>query len=247
MEQNVGYMVCRGNDSKLRTQFSPTMDSRGCEIAVVGLSTYYSYPNVTEKNNRMHIIGPHVKDTTIEFKKGCYEVSDISDVIRKKFGWEKDEKKDESKIIFTADPITLRSHLTIKKSGVSETPWRVLFPVENSIGPLLGFTKEKWEFDGPGEWTSTNIANIQTVNNILVQCDVISGSSINGKPAPVIFNYSPNVAAGNKIVAEPVVPIYLPVSLDRIHELNVWVTDQDNELLDLQGEDLVVTFHMRAR
>ena len=63
----------------------------------------------------------------------------------------------------------------------------------------------------------------------------------------MIFNYSPNVAAGNKIVATPFVPIYLPVSLDRIHELNVWVTDQDNELLDLQGEDLVVTFHMRER
>ena len=69
-------------------------------------------------------------------------MSDISDVIRKKFGWEKDEKKDDSKIIFTADPITLRSHLSIKKSGVSETPWRVLFPVENSIGPLLGFDKK---------------------------------------------------------------------------------------------------------
>ena len=94
MEQNVGYLVCRGNDSKLRPQFSPTLDSRGCEIAVVGLSTYYSYPNVTEKNNKMMIArGSNIVDT-FEFKKGCYEVSDISDVIRKKFGWKKDEKKD---------------------------------------------------------------------------------------------------------------------------------------------------------
>ena len=239
------YIVCRGNDSKLRTQFSPTLNSRGCEIAVVGLSTYYSYPNVNEKNNKIYILGPHAKDT-IEFKKGCYEVSDISDIIRKKYGWVKDDKKDESKIIFTADPITLRSHLTIKDSG-GDFPWQVVFPVKNSIGQLLGFDKEDYLFVGPGEWTSPNIANIQSVNNILVQCDIISGSSINGKPAPVIFNYSPNVAAGNKIVAEPVVPIYLPVTLDHIHELNVWVTDQDNELLDLQQEDLVVTFHMRPR
>ena len=100
------YIVCRGNDSKLRTQFSPTLDSRGCEIAVIGLSTYYSYPNVNEKNNKIYILGPHAKDI-IEFKKGCYEVSDVSNVIRKKYGWIKDEKKDDSKIIFTADPITL--------------------------------------------------------------------------------------------------------------------------------------------
>ena len=52
------YIVCRGNDSKLRTKFSPTLNSRGCEIAVVGLSTYYSYPNVNEKNNTFAISGP---------------------------------------------------------------------------------------------------------------------------------------------------------------------------------------------
>ena len=52
---------------------------------------------------------------------------------------------------------------------------------------------------------------------------------------------------GHKIVAEPVIPIYLPVTADIIQELNVWVTDQDNEELDLQGEDLIVTFHMRQR
>ena len=67
------------------------------------------------------------------------------------------------------------------------------------------------------------------------------------KPAPVIFNCSPDVAAGSKIVAEPVVPIYLPVTLDSIQEFTVWVTDQDNELLDLQDEDLIITFHIRRR
>lgn len=234
------YIVCRGNDSKLRTQFSPTLNGRGCEIAVVGLSTYYSYPNVNEKNNKMIIVGPKVEDT-FEFKKGCYEVSDINNAIKKKYDW----TKDTTKIKLTADPITLRTHLIIKEDGTY--PWQLIFPQHNSIGRLLGFNKEDWQFVGPGEWISPNIANILTVNNILVQCDAISGSSINGKPAPVIFNYSPNVSAGNKIVAEPVIPIYLPVTLDRIHELNVWVTDQDNEELDLQGEDLVITFHMRAR
>ena len=84
-----------------------------------------------------------------------------------------------------------------------------------------------------------------TLGNILVQCDVISGSSINGKPAPVIFNTALNVMIGHKIIAEPVIPVYLPITVDIIHEINV--TDQDNDLLKLQGEDLIVTFHMRQR
>ena len=173
-------------------------------------------------------------------------MSDINDVIKKKFHWITDEKQDTAMIKITANQITLRSQINIKKDE-SDVQWTLVFPEEGGIGPLLGFEKKIMTFTGPGEWTSPKIANILSVNNILVQCDVISGSSINGKPAPVIYNYSPNESAGNKIVAEPVTPIYLPVTLDRIHELNVWVTDQDNKLLDLQEEDLVVTFHMRAR
>ena len=73
----------------------------------------------------------------------------------------------------------------------------------------------------------------------------INGSSINGRPAPVIYSYSPNVGAGRNIVSEPRYPIYLPVTVDRITELNVWATDQDNNLLDLQNEDLIITFHIR--
>ena len=124
--------------------------------------------------------------------------------------------------------------------------WQVVFPKERSLGTVLGF-KSGTGYYGPKTYISEKIANILSVNNILVQCDVISGSSINGKPAPVIFNTSPNVMIGHKIVAEPVIPIYLPVTADIIQELNVWVTDQDNEELNLQGEDLIVTFHMRQR
>ena len=70
---------------------------------------------------------------------------------------------------------------------------------------------------------------------------------MDGVVKPVIFNYSPNVPVGNKIVAEPVHPIYLPVSKDVINELNIWVTDQSNNLLNLKREKVVTTFHMRKR
>ena len=63
----------------------------------------------------------------------------------------------------------------------------------------------------------------------------------------MIYNYSPSVMPGSKIVGDPVKPIYLLVSKDVINELNIWVTDQENRLLDLQGEKIVLTFHMRER
>ena len=228
------YIVCRGNDSIIKTTFNPAIPTRDCEIAVVGLSTYYSYPNIDNTNNIISITGP--SDTTIIlYDKGCYEVSNLNDRITKEYKWEKGKEA----VIIKADPITLRTHLIIKKG------WKVNFPEENSIANVLGF--ETKDYVGPKEFIGEKICNILKVNNILVQCDVIAGSSINGRPAPVIFNYSPDVEAGSKIVAEPVTPIYLPVTLDSIQEFTVWVTDQDNVLLDLQGEDLIITFHIRGK
>ena len=235
MERNSCYIVCRGNDSKIRTSFSPIIETPRCEIAVVGLSTYYSYPNITDKNNKLDICDEksHHK---ISLPKGCYEIDDINKYIKKLFGW----KEGYEVVKIGSDTVTLRTHISITNKA-----WHVIFPEENSLGNILGF--ESGDYVGNKTYISQKIANILSVNNILVQCDVISGSTINGKPSPVIFNYSPNVQAGRKIVAEPVVPIYLPVSVDHIHELSVWITDQDNNLLDLQKEDIVVTFHLRSR
>ena len=74
---------------------------------------------------------------------------------------------------------------------------------------------------------------------------MILGSMVDGVKSPVIYNYSPNVVPGSKIVGDPVKPIYLPVSKGVINESNIWVTNQDNRYLDLQGDKIVSTFHMR--
>lgn len=230
------YIVCRGNKSSLTCNFSPVLAGRNMEIAVVGLSTYYSYPNVNEKNNLMDIyVGK--KKVPIEFEKGCYEIEEVNKIIHEHMGW---KKKDKPGVNIAADEITLRTHMCI------EDGYSVSFQDKNSIATLLGF-KPGIYIHREKPYISQKIANILTVNSILVQCDVISGSTINGRSAPIIFNYSPNVSAGNKIVAEPVIPIYLPVTSEFIHNINIWITDQDNTLLDLQEEDIVITFHMRAR
>ena len=159
------YIVCRGNDSKFRTKFSPTLNSRGCEIAVVGLSTYYSYPNINENNNTFAIAGPNVSKI-FQLQKGCYEVSDINDVIKKTFHWITDDKQDTAMVKLNANQVTLRTHITIKKDDKFPTvPWILTFPEEGGINLLLGFENKIMTFTGPGEWTSPKIANILSVNN----------------------------------------------------------------------------------
>ena len=86
-----------------------------------------------------------------------------------------------------------------------------------------------------------------SVNSILVNCNINHSSYIRDQQAPVVFNFFPNAAPGQEILGAPHNLIYLPVTVDVISTLPVWLTEQDGEHLDLRGEKLTIRFHLRAR
>ena len=49
--KNNFYIVINDTKSKIKNTFSPPLIGKGYEVALIGLSTYYSYPNVDETNN----------------------------------------------------------------------------------------------------------------------------------------------------------------------------------------------------
>ena len=110
---------------------------------------------------------------------------------------------------------------------------------------MLGFEAKKYK--GGKRYESENTVNILSVNSILVNCDVISSSRVNGKLAPVVYNFFPNVSPGEKIVSQPKNIIYVPLTMSIISSMTVWITDQESNLLDLRGEQLTLTFHIRKR
>ena len=234
--KNNFYIVINVTKSKIKNTFSPPLIGKGYEVALIGLSTYYSYPNVDETNNTIILTGSGVKKI-VQLPRGCYELDEINSGVAKLMNW----TEKTAKVVIGKNKITLRASLLIKETG-----WSVTFPKENSLGSVLGFDSREYVYRKQ-PYISEKIVNILSVNSILVHCDMISGSMVDGVKSPVIFNYSPNVVPGSKIVGDPVKPIYLPVSKDVINELNIWVSDQDNRLLDLQGEKIVLTFHMRER
>ena len=76
-----------------------------------------------------------------------------------------------------------------------------------------------------------------SVNSILVHCNIIHSLYMHGQQAPVVYNFFPNAA-----LEAPHNLIYLPVTVDVIPTLSVWLTDQDGEHLDLCGEKLTIHF-----
>ena len=238
------YIVVTSRESSTVTSFSPPIIFRQrnngdthYEMALVGLNTYYSFPNVTETNNK---IGVGMKDVpkthqTIVLGVGCYEVNQINKEITRMAGW---DPKDPP-ITFKPNNTTLKTLMKIKKD------WMVNFAIDDSLAPVLGFEEKEYYVDPRHE--SEHTVDILKVNSILVYCDIITGSRVDGVERPIIYHFSPNVAPGIKIVIEPQQPIYLPVTVETISQMTVWLTDQDNRPIDLRGEKVVLNFHVRAR
>ena len=128
--------------------------------------------------------------------------------------------------------------------NVVGTKLKVSFDVPNSLASVLGFNRSTY---CAGRHASEQLVNIQSVNSILVHCNIIHSSYMRGVQDVVVYNFFPNAAPGQKILEAPSNLIYLPVTVDAISTLAVWLTDQHGKPLDLRGEELNIRFHLRER
>ena len=75
---------------------------------------------------------------------------------------------------------------TLKSVLIIESGYQVDFNQQNSLSKVLGFTGTKYE---EGFHESENVVNILTINSILVNIDMISGSYVNGA-TKILFIHS---------------------------------------------------------
>ena len=225
-------VVLSGNDSRLKSTFIPPLTA-GCrhEIALVSLETYYSFPNIDENNNKIKVFSKNWIEVVIP--TGCYELKAINKEVQRQV-LDKGGKKDD---------VTLAPNLNTFKCEMTLNAGVKVDFTENSLCTVLGFEPEiytkKWNI-------SQHTVNIMRVNSILVCCDLIGSSYINGRQQPISFTFFPDVEPGEKIVMHPTTLIYLPITLDIIPQMTVWLTDQDNKLLELRGEKLTIKYHIRS-
>merc|ERR1711989_180479 len=73
-----------------------------------------------------------------------------------------------------------------------------------------------------GRHLSEHTVNIMRVNSIFVHTNVIGSTYVIGSQSPVIYSFFPDIPPGGKIIVQPRVLIYLPVSLSVISRLTSW-------------------------
>ena len=178
------HVISTGRSSQLNTIFSPplTFPEGACsyEMALIKLETYYSFPNIKLGNNSIAVSFDNGKEwKVIKIPIGCYEVKAINQVIQR-LVVENGGKADQINI--SPNVNTLKCVLDIKDKN-----YQVNFNIDNSLRTVLGFNAEIYKI---GHHEGEQIVNIMNVNSILVNCDIISASRVNGKEAPVIHNVS---------------------------------------------------------
>ena len=240
--QKDSFQIIVSDDStRFKTRFNPPIQlnkKKSYEIALVNLETYYSIPNITSKNNVFRYSADEGANwLSITIPTGSYDIEDINDVIQREMKandhW--DEANEEYYVSILANPNTLRAILNV------ENNYQVNFKQNSSLRRLLGFNSKIYSASQESE----RVVNILSINSILVNIDIISGSYVNGIAQPTIYSFFPNVSPGHKIVENPSNLIYLPVTLDVIHSIQITLADQDGNQINLRGENVTIRFHIR--
>lgn len=216
-----------GNSSLLSTYYSPSLQLEGeYECALLHLSTFNSIPNVDDRNNKLHY-GDH--SDCVEIPEGAYELQDINDYIK-------------SKIINAR--FQLECNNNTLKTNIFCTE-KLNFAKEDSIGGLFGFGKQTLEANKLH--VSQLPVDILSTTVVRVECDIISGSYINGQPSHIIHEFAPNVPPGYRIIEIPKNIIYFTVNQNIINSVNIRLVDIKNNLINLRGEEVQLYLHLRRK
>lgn len=151
---------------------------------------------------------------------GAYEVQAILDYIKNAFV--------KLHITFRATVNESTQKVTIQYCDV-----QLLFSRRNSIHRLLGFND--CVIPERTIKLAENIVNITTLNTIVIQCDIVDGSYINGEKCHAIHQFPLQTEHGYKIIEVPRNIVYLPIRRKRIQSIQIQITVQDGNLFDFSG------------
>lgn len=214
-----------GCESILTTNYTPPLQLNAeYECGLLYFSTFNSIPNVDHKNNKFYI-----GDEVIEIPEGSYELEDISNFL-------------ESHVKDTSFQLVCNNNTLSTKIYCSKD---IHFEKENSIGNILGFDKITLEAYKHHE--SHLPISILPTTIIRVECDIVSGSYVNGKPSHILYEFAPNVPPGFRIIEIPRNIIYFPVNQGCINSVNIKILDSNDNLVNLRKEEIQLYLHLKKK
>ena len=207
----------------LKLKLTSTLDLRIGEkvIALSNLSIYYKWRNIktSYNNNKFKISAPTWNDE-FELPDGAYSVSDIQDYFKyilKQHG----ENTNKPSVQIYVNKIENRITFKIKDGYSLE----LLTP---EIVKLLGSTKNEITEDKNGE----NVPHIEITKVVLVLCNIVNIDY--QQDTRVLYTFVPNKPFGSLLEISPTNHIFLKTFNSEYNEIEVWFTDQNSKLLEIE-------------
>lgn len=239
-------LTVSGTSSTITNFFDrPILDpKKNYELAMLSLETYYSLYNIqTTNNNFRYSTDSGATWNLIEITPGAYGLTALNNEVQRlmKAAGHWDSAGEEYYITIRPNTNTLRTVLEI-----TNTDYRVDFQDSSNPGnfrAILGFSEAIY-FEPYQESQVT--ANIQPVNSIRVNCSDVQGSYNNTRESRCIHSFFPTSAPGSKIVENPFLKVYQPLTpYIGMNSITIWLTDQNDQSISFNGETISVNLHIR--
>lgn len=237
-------LVARSSVLELEVRPEIPLDKK-YKLALVGLYTYNSIANIEYKRNNKFYYwkgkGSTRQRQELYIDEGAYEITDIERFLQKGIKRlptkEGSGKRDDEVISLKPNNNTLKCELKCK--------YDIDFTPADSIGPLLGFSGRV--LPANKLHSSDKPVEIVRVNLVRVECNLVFGSFLNNKQTHTLFEFKPSVDPGYALNISPTHLIFLDVqeNLGSIRHISVRLTDQNSELINFRGEEVIVRLELK--
>lgn len=240
-----------GTSSTLRADFFPEIvldPNAEYECALLDFNAYNTITNIVENVNdsfkfkslkKRTQLNENtlqneeiVEETELEIvlPTGAYEVEEILKYLK----WELDVYK----ISFTFEISAASSSVAIEFD--TQIEW-----IGGTLLNVIGF-HSLGSFESGVSYRSETTVKIVHIDLIRIECDIVSGSYINGKQSHTLHQFSHcKVAPGYKFIEVPQNLIYLPVRDRELQSIELTIVDQNGNLIDFRGEEINCRIHIK--
>lgn len=227
------------------TRFAKSIELEGeWEVALHSLFTWFSFFNCSAQlGNNVVAYNNGVADKTVTFPDGNYTLGQLEAELHRQMKANGDytvvDGVDTFDIQLKPNYSTLRVEITLSNGYTLDL-------TQSTFNILIGFDSVVVSTNGVN--VGTQLADITNeIDNLIINCDIVSGSYRNGSDSSGIYHFKPVVPPGSSILVEPVNKIFLKVDTNQIKTIRIWLTDQKQRPLNLNGEGLTAVLHCRMR
>ena len=173
---------------------------------------------------------------TCELDPGIYTFKDISEALFSIL--QSDCPGDCNVIVIEYDDINMKTKLDVKAGIIA-----IKFDEKSFFSTILGFTSD-WDYKHYNKYISQKIVNLSNTNKIHLKYDVIDGSVVNGLRQSILYSFLLDKKPGYKVFSEPETIHYKKINKSVLNTITFYLEDDNNKVVDFNGETLTFTLQM---